>query len=223
MRLPFFVLSIFLLTARLASAVPISAEGEKLVAFLDAMHVEEHWIAGAIVDWRTGEPTGQPIKDDGKHTHCSQFAAAACERAGVYLLRPPEHRDTLLANAQFDWLPAEGAQRGWFAVPDGKAAQELANRGNLVVAVCKNPDAKKPGHIAIVRPKVKTEALLKTEGPEVTQAGGNNYNACSLKEGFRNHRAGYENGQIRFFTHPAEKLEAQSPKLEGSAREKAVQ
>src|SRR4051812_9550896 len=89
-----------LVAARLTFASPITAEGEKLIAALDAMHVEEHWIAGAIVDWRTGDPTGQVITDTGKHTHCSQFAAAACERLGTYLLRPPEHRGTLLANAQ---------------------------------------------------------------------------------------------------------------------------
>ncbi len=195
--------ALLLTFTRLALAVPISSEGERLRAFLDSMHVEEHWIAGAIVDWRTGEPTGQPIKDDRPHTHCSQFAAAACERAGVYILRPPDHSGTLLANAQFDWLPEKGRAGGWAPVPDGKAAQELANRGNVVVAVYKNHDPKKSGHIAIVRPSAKSDAELKAEGPEVTQAGGHNHNACSLKEGFSNHRAGFEKGEIRFFSHAA--------------------
>jgi hypothetical protein len=204
MRLPKIPLTFLLLAlafTRLALGGPITADGEKLRSFLDSMHVEEHWIAGAVVEWRTGEPTGQPIADDGKHTHCSQFAAAACERLGVYLLRPPEHRGTLLANAQFDWLPAQGRESGWSPVADGKTAQELANRGTLVVAVYQNHDPKKSGHIAIIRPSTKTDAEIEMEGPEVTQAGGTNHNSCSLKEGFRNHPAAFEKGEIRFFSH----------------------
>ena len=206
MRFSKISLTFFLLVlafARLAMGGPITAEGEKLRSFLDSMHVEEHWIAGAVVDWRTGEPTGQPVTDDGKHTHCSQFAAAACERLGVYLLRPPEHRATLLANAQFDWLPEKGRESDWSPVGDGKTAQELANRGTLVVAVYKNHDPKKSGHIAIIRPSTKSDAELETGGPEVTQAGGTNHNSCSLKEGFRNHPDGFGKSEIRFFSHPA--------------------
>jgi hypothetical protein len=164
------------------------------------MHVEEHWIAGAIVDWRNGDPTGQPVKDDGKHTHCSQFAAAACERVGIYLLRPPEHSAALLANAQYDWLEAEGRGKGWSPVADGKAAQELANRGILVVAVYKNHDPKKSGHIAIIRPSEKSASEIKAEGPEVIQAGGTNRNSCSLKKGFGNHPGAFAKGEIRFFS-----------------------
>jgi hypothetical protein len=199
---PTLVLLAFTFT-RIALGAPISTEGEELRRFLDSMHVEEHWIAGAIVDWRTGEPTGQPVKDDGRHTHCSQFAAAACERLGVYLLRPPEQRATLLANAQFDWLPTRGREAGWSPVVDGKAAQELANRGTLVVAIYKNHDPKKSGHIALIRPSTKSDAEIAAEGPDVTQAGGSNHNSCSLKEGFRNHPAGFAKGEIRFFSHAA--------------------
>ena len=198
----FFLL--VLTTARLATAGPISDDGKKLRDALDATHVEEHWIAGAIVDWRTGEPTGKPITDKGSHTHCSQFAAAFCERTGAYLLRPPDHGAVLLANAQYDWLPEQGRERGWSLVADGAAAQELANRGTLVVAVYKNHDPKKSGHIAIIRPSTKGPAEIKAEGPEVTQAGGHNHNSCSLKEGFRNHPGGFEKGEIRFFSHAAQ-------------------
>lgn len=198
--LAFFLLA--LTTARLALAGPITDDGHKLRDALDSMHVEEHWIAGAIVGWRTGEPTGKPVTDTGNHTHCSQFAAAFCERVGVYILRPPDHTAVLLANAQADWLPAEGREKGWSPVADGTSAQKLANRGTLVVAVYKNHDPKKSGHIAIIRPSEKSDAAIKAEGPEVTQAGGHNHNACSLKEGFRNHRLGFEKGEIRFFSHP---------------------
>ena len=195
---------LFLLTlsfSRLSLAGPVTVDGEKLLAFLDAMHVEEHWIAGAIVDWKTGEPTGQAVKDDGKHTHCSQFAAAACERTGIYLLRPPEHSAVLLANAQYEWLLEQGRKKGWTAVAEGREAQELANQGTVVVAVYKNQDAQKSGHIAMIRPSTKSIAQIKAEGPQVTQAGGTNHNSCSLKEGFSNHRAAYEKGEILFFAH----------------------
>ena len=191
-----------LVFSRVAVAGPISPEGERLVSFLDSMHVEEHWIAGAIVEWRTGEPTGKPITDDGKHTHCSQFAAAACDRLGIYLLRPPEHKGTLLANAQFDWLPsAEGKAKGWSPVKDGIAAQELANRGTLAVAIFKNPDPKKSGHIAIIRPSTKGDAEIKSEGPQVTQAGGTNMTSGTLKHGFGNHPGAFRNNEIAFFSH----------------------
>lgn len=183
-------------------ASPISADGEKLARALDSMDVEKHWIAGAIVDWRTGEPTGKPITDGRKHTHCSQFAAAACERLGVYLLRPPEHRPTLLANGQYDWLVTKGTENGWSAVADGRAAQELANAGVLVVAVYKNRDPEKSGHTAIVRPSTKSVAEIRAEGPEVIQAGGTNANSCSLKKGFGNHKAAFANNEILFFSHP---------------------
>ncbi len=191
-----------LILARLAAAGSISAEGERFVRFLDSMHVEEHWIAGAIVEWKTGEPTGKPIKDTGKHTHCSQFAAAACERLGIYILRPPEHGSVLLANAQYDWLPsAEGKAKGWSPVKDGFAAQTLANKGVIVVAVYKNGDPKKSGHIAIIRPSAKSDAEIKAEGPQVTQAGGTNMNSGTLKRGFANHRDAFEKNEVRYFSH----------------------
>ena len=209
-----FALAFLLLAltaARLALAGPITDDGKRLRDALDSMHVEEHWIAGAIVEWRTGEPTGKPVTDTGNHTHCSQFAAAFCERVGVYLLRPPEHSAVLLANAQVDWLPAQGAEKGWSPVADGTTVQDIANRGTLVVAVYKNHDPKKSGHIAIIRPAEKSAAAIKAEGPEVTQAGGHNHNACSLQEGFRNHPQGFAKGEIRYFSHAVALPVAASP------------
>jgi hypothetical protein len=196
------LIAALLIFARAATAGPISAEGERIVRFLDSMHVEEHWLSGAIVEWRTGEPTGKPITDGGKHTHCSQFAAAACERLGIYILRPPDHSAVRLANAQYDWLPSdEGKAKGWSAVQDGTAAQELANRGTLVVAVYKNHDPEKSGHIAIIRPSAKSDHEIKTEGPQVTQAGGTNMASGTLKHGFGNHPGAFKNREILFFSH----------------------
>ncbi len=184
------------------SAVPVSPEGDAVMEVLESMGVDRLWIAGAIVDWRTGEPTGKPITDKGRHTHCSQFAAAACERLGVYILRPPEHSAVQLANAQFDWLQDRESAAGWVPLANGVAAQDSANSGRVVVAVCKNPDPKKSGHIAVVRAGQKSEELIAEEGPDVIQAGGNNFVRTSLRRGFANHPESYE--EIRFFAHPPE-------------------
>jgi hypothetical protein len=72
---------------------------------------------------------------------------------GVYLLRPPEHGQKLLANAQVEWLGSAAArEQGWSAVRDQREAQALANRGSLVLVAFPNPDHEKPGHVAVVRP-----------------------------------------------------------------------
>jgi hypothetical protein len=191
---------------------PVSAAGEKLGKALDQMDVEQHWISGAIVDWRRGEPTGKPVTDGDKHTHCSQFAAAACDRLGIYLLHPPEHSSIMLANAQYDWLSSGGGRRrGWSPVPDGITAQNLANQGRVVVAVHQNPDSTKHGHIAIIRPSPKSDAEIMADGPQVIQAGGTNHNSTTLKQGFGNHPGAFKNGEIRFFTNAPAKTAA-SPK-----------
>ena len=177
---------------------------EELWKRLEAMEVDKLWLPGAIVDWKTGLPTGQAIKDaKSKHTHCSQFVAAATERVGVYVLRPPEHGVVLLANAQFDWLSSDaGKKAGWVRLVDGAAAQAAANEGRLVLASLKNPDAAKSGHIAIVRPGVKDSELLAKEGPDVMQAGGTNALRTTLRKGFGNHSKEYD--QIAFYAHGVE-------------------
>jgi glutamine amidotransferase-like uncharacterized protein len=169
---------------------PVPQNKDTLWALLEGMEVERLWKPGVIVDWRTGFATGRPLKtgDRGNHTHCSQFVAAACERLGVYILRPPEHSAVLLANAQFEWLSDErGAASGWSRLDDAAAAQEAASAGKLVVAAVRNPDPAKPGHIALVRPGAKGRELLEQEGPDVMQAGSKNRNAIPLRKGFSNH------------------------------------
>ena len=177
---------------------------EELWKRLEAMEVDKLWLPGAIVDWKTGLPTGQAIKDaKSKHTHCSQFVAAATERLGVYVLRPPEHGVVLLANAQFDWLPSDaGMKAGWVALKDGAAAQAAANDGRLVLASLKNPDPTKSGHIAIVRPGNKDADLLAKDGPDIMQAGGTNALRTTLRKGFGNHKKEYD--QIAFYAHAVE-------------------
>jgi hypothetical protein len=187
----------------LAVAIPaaeIAPPGRALAQKLDAMDVEHHWIAGTHVNWKTGDPDrGTPDK-----SHCSVFVAAACDRLGVYILRPPDHGQVHLATAQQEWLSSEGASQGWKPVGSPLDAQRFANVGKIVVAVWASPDPRKPGHIVIVRPSDKSESRIRREGPEVIQAGMENANSTSLKEGFRHHRGAWESASdfnVQFFTH----------------------
>jgi hypothetical protein len=168
---------------------------------IDAMEVERHWPAGVHVDWETGVPDGRPGTPGGKHTHCSAFAAAAAERLGVYILRPPEHSQTLLANAQYDWLAREGTRRGWVPLADAIDALNRANLGDLVVAVYRNHHDDKPGHIAIVRPDDQTVAYIERDGPKVTQAGSTNHRSITLRLGFAGHPLAWKGHEVRFYAH----------------------
>jgi hypothetical protein len=181
-----------------ADVVPAAAS---LAMRIDALDVEHHWPAGVHVNWETGEPDGKPESGEGKHTHCSAFVAAAAKRLGIYILRPPQHGQILLANAQYDWLAAEGQRRGWRELQDAAAAQHAANAGHFVVATYKNRHEQKPGHIAIVRPSSKSEQSLRTEGPEITQAGSKNYRSTALRIGFSGHPDAWNRAEVRYYAH----------------------
>ncbi len=194
------------LSLLIAAAPQVRAEGiaqraRQNFASIDALDVEHRWPAGVHVHWESGEPDGKPESGIGKHTHCSAFVAAAAKRLGIYILRPPEHKQILLANAQFDWLESEGAAHGWRLLRDAGAAQSAANRGEFVVATYKNHRDDKPGHIAIVRPGTKSPAVLASEGPDITQAGGRNYRTTTLAQGFAGHPAAWRDHEVRFYAH----------------------
>lgn len=184
-----------------AWAAPVTPAGAALAATLDAMDVEHHWPAGVHINWQTGDPDGRPESSHGKHTHCSAFVASAAKHLGIYILRPPEHPQVLLANAQYDWLGNEGAAQGWHEIAGDIAAQHAANAGQFVVAVYKNPHDDKPGHIAIIRPVVKSDERVEAEGPQVTQAGAENYASTSLRVGFAGHPAAWRDHAVRYFGH----------------------
>lgn len=183
---------------------PITPSGERLAEFLDRSDVTQRWLPGWHVDWRTGEadraePGGREAK-----THCSAFVAAMAERVGIYVLRPPEHSQELLANAQMRWLREHGAEHGWYTLQTGADAQAAANRGELVLEAFENPDRHKPGHIAIVRPSEKTQERLDRDGPQETQAGEENVLSTTTVEGFRHHRGAWlpnGAGAIRYYAH----------------------
>jgi len=167
----------------------VDSVGIKLRQFYLNQNVENLWLAGQHINWQTGEPDN-PNATKGIKTHCSSFVASVCKQKGIYILRPPEHKTGLLANAQYDWLFTNDAYKlGWRQIKDNiyEKAQVLANTGNIVIAVCKNPDPKKPGHIALVMPFEKQIDDLKNEGPTLIQAGQTNKNYISLKDGFKHH------------------------------------
>jgi hypothetical protein len=154
------------------------------------------------VNWETGEPDkGADYTGPAQSTHCSAFAAAVGKRLGVYMLRPPEHGQVLLANAQAEWFHEDGGrQAGWRELSSAREAQSRANEGNLVVMVYESSDPHKPGHIAIVRPAERPEHLLDENGPEITQAGTKNYLKTSAKVGFLHHPGAWPDG-VRYYTH----------------------
>lgn len=187
---------------------PVTPLGQRLAAFLDGTNVEQAWERGWHVDWLTGQRDRVLPGGPEAATHCSAYAASVAERLGIYLLRPPEHPQNLLANAQMGWLRGRGADRGdgsgWRALPDYVEAQRLANAGELVLAVYQRPDPRKPGHIAVVRPSLKDRAALDRDGPQVAMAGMVNYGSTTTAHGFRFHRGAWlpgGQGAMAFFAH----------------------
>jgi hypothetical protein len=181
---------------------PIAAAGARLAQVLDGMNVEALWMAREHVDWDTGLPDRDAdYEGPGRATHCSAFAAAAGKRLGVYLLRPPEHGQILLANAQARWFGSDaGAARGWRATTGPDEAQRLANQGELVVIVYESPRAAKPGHIVIVRPSLKPAAALARDGPEIIQAGTHNHSDWTARQAFGGHPGAWPD-HVLYFAH----------------------
>jgi hypothetical protein len=178
----------------------ITPAGTRLASTLDSMNVESLWLAHEHVNWETGEPDKDAdYEGPGMHTHCSAFAAAAAKRLGVYLLRPPEHGQALLANAQAVWLAGEAAEKaGWHSVSTMQQAQRLANEGSLVLVLYQNPDRHVPGHIAIVRPSEKVPKTLDENGPEIIQAGEHNHTRTNVRMGFENHPGAWPHGVVYY-------------------------
>jgi hypothetical protein len=197
--------AVYLVTGMSRGAPPLpdrggamNSAGRRLAGVLDSMDVQHRWLPGEPVDWRTGGHDSTSIPLSG---HCSAFVAAVCARFDVCILRPPEHSERLLANAQCKWLRDEGPAQGWRPVADGVEAQQLANLGEIVVACWQSPDEDDAGHIAVVRPSGKGNARVAREGPDVAQAGARNYNRTSVRHGFRFHSRAWKGGEIRYYAH----------------------
>jgi len=184
---------------------PISGQGHRLEAVLDSMNVESLWLVHLHVNWETGKPDkAADYEGPGTATHCSAFAAAVGQKVGVYLLRPPEHGQVLLANAQAAWFHSQQAREAaWRTVDGPQQAQTLANQGNLVVIAYESPDPHRQGHVAIVRPAPRPQKLLDESGPLITQAGQKNYTRTSAKVGFQSHPGAWPAG-VHYYMHPIE-------------------
>lgn len=168
---------------------PITEQGKKLEYIMDKMDVEKLWSYQRHVNWETGVPD-RPSDYQGpdRYSHCSAFAAAFGKKVNAYLLRPPEHEETFLASAQARWLRSDaGKKAGWNSLTHFKEAQQFANEGYFVIAVYESNDTYKPGHIAIVRPSLKSAEELQRVGPQVIQSGKTNKNSWDLKHAFANH------------------------------------
>ena len=142
---------------------------------LDGAGVDHLWLRGWHVDWQTGAPGPRRAGRTGGEHPLQRFRGRDRRTPRHRVLHPPQHRQNLLANAQLRWLAEQGGEKGWAPLAGPREAEERANRGELVLAVWQNPNPRRPGHIAIIRPSEKTDAQLDADGPEETQAGTRNY------------------------------------------------
>jgi hypothetical protein len=196
----------------------ISEGRERLRVFLDGTHVETRWIANFHVIWQTGQRNGPAEGDPAHHTHCSAYVAAAALYLDIYILRPPNHPQLHLANAQVSWFDGGGnesgptaGEAGW--TPLGMSGDDgvldnaitAANAGKLVVAGYFQPPTQQPdgtqiqgaGHIVIVRPQ---ESFPSDEGPQVVTAGVRNFKSASMKFAFGDHPLAWPDN-IQLFVH----------------------
>ncbi len=194
--------------------------GSRLQAFLDGLPVEQNWIAGHHVVWQTGQQNGPDGVGPESHTHCSAFVAAVALDLDIYVLRPPNHAQELLANAQVDWLGAVGdapgptaAAAGWQDLGRSDAADAwaiavaAANAGRLVVAGYRQPattnpvtgaTSQAPGHIVVVRPQ--TGPVSAASGPQAIMAGERNWREVLMAAAFAAHPGAWPDA-IRLFAH----------------------
>ena len=183
--------------AQTSTTDSITANAQKLSKLLDSVHLDKLWLKGYNVDWLTGISVSK-----GGATHCSAFAASFADKLGVYFLRPPQHSQTLLANAQCIWLASDSAKGlGWTKVATALEAQNLANKGTLVVVGYQSPSVNSSGHMAVIRPYIKTLTLMQQEGPQEAQSGDINSNSIAVKNGFSSHPLAWPNGVI-YYQHP---------------------
>lgn len=184
----------------------ISADGIKYIKFLNDLHVDILWLNGEHINWFTGVADSPNATKDIK-SHCSSFVASVAKRLNIPLLNPDQRSkgQQLLANDQDKWLDEKGISLfGWVKLDSAENAQTLANEGQLVVAIVSGATPKKAGHIAIVRPSIKSTNDLLQNGPEIIQAGEENYIETNLATGFKHHPGAWDgngSGKVRFYYH----------------------
>lgn len=187
--------SFWVLATEPPTALAAHEGARKLEQILDGLDVEHHWLR---------ETRKQENKDGTTSritvTHCDAFVKTACDKLGAPLIRGKGWGH---ANQQADWLRDKGAARGWEEVSPVQA-QARANEGHAVVAAFKNEEGGH-GHVAMVRPGFKSAARIKAEGPQIAQAGWDNYRSTTTVKGFEHHRGAWKKGQIHFWAYVGEK------------------
>jgi len=195
-----------------------SPGGTRLEEFLAGLPIETRWTSGHHTVWQTGQQNGPNNIGPDDHTHCSALVAAIALYLDIYILRPPNHQQHLLANAQIDWLMAtrilpgpSAAASGWRVL--GRSATEgvldsavtAANLGKLVVAGYRQPPITDPttrktrsGHVVIVRPQ--SSSFSATDGPLVAMAGNRNWHSIHMRGAFHSHPTAWPNN-IHLFAH----------------------
>lgn len=174
--------SIEQITTLLATSDPTAAAIE-LATFIQSLDVQHFWKKKEHVAWFSGVNNHASATFK---THCSAFMAAVSERAGVPLLRPPQHSQDLLATAQHKWLEGTGSTLGWTITDSPVIAQAAANAGILAVISKANPNPHSPGHAAVVIPNhAPSIDFLKLNGPQEAQAGSINSGNLTASKGFK--------------------------------------
>jgi hypothetical protein len=189
-----------------------AAGGPRLTDFLDGLPILTRWLPGHPVVWQTGQQDGPDEPNPAHHTHCSAFAAAAALYLDIYLLRPPNHGQIQLANAQTAWLSGDlsytgpnAADSGWMELGFSgtlgllTTCQMAANSGQIVLA-CFAAAPPTPGHIAILRPRPDGSTEIPPDGPSVIMAGTQNFLSVSMKAAFSNHPDAWPDN-IALFVH----------------------
>jgi hypothetical protein len=198
----------------------IGTGGNRLLAFLESLPVEENWIASHPIVWQTGQQNGPDGLGPEAHTHCSALVAAIALDLDIYILRPPNHAQELLANAQMDWLSGSlsypgpsAAEASWQDLGSSDEDRALenavaaANAGRLVIAGYRQPpvvdpvsgkSVNTPGHVVVVRPQA--DAIPAALGPLVTMADTTNWRSIRMANAFAAHPGAWP-GAIRLFAH----------------------
>jgi hypothetical protein len=196
-----------------AAALPAPAYtpagGPRLAEFLDCLPLATRWIHNHRVVWQTGQQKAPESQGTSEETHCSAFIAAVALMLDRYILRPPNHGEDGLANAQAAWFAGEATFPGptakeshWIALGSSgdaaalKAAVDAANLGQLVVAIFNaqpvgtpggkpHPDSDDHGHACIVRPQ--SAAAVGDDGPHVMSVADDNRPDTPMKTAFHAH------------------------------------
>jgi len=145
----------------LVSCDGLTGNGLALCQLINGLNPAGNWPKGVHVNALSGmQDRATDTVQVSTETHCSSFVAAVAYNQGIYLLRPPQHKQSLLASDQFTWMwnqsvtnpapiparPAAGGpatpRPGWTNLGNGDQAmldaQAYANRGFTVFASYRN-------------------------------------------------------------------------------------